>query len=258
MNDPKLMDIRKRIYVIDIYDIDNRGDGKNIKLWGIERPYLREFLKFCMFNARNIIVWTAGIRPYAEKIVKHIFRGIGYPSIIYSREHCVNIGSTDNPQYTKPISKLINSNYNKIHKTINMNNTIIIDDRIDYIQPNFSNAIVIPPYNPVPTIDSIRNTDIALLKIMTWFNNPSIRNSIDIKSSKKDNIFMINPSDIVCVYSIDETNNINDIDNNTTLTDNSEIREKIFTNLLIDPIITPDIEILNINNNLYKTSITVP
>ncbi len=228
MKDPKLIDLRKRIYVIDIKDVNGKGNGGNSQIWGIERPHLREFLKYWIYNATNIIIWTAGIEPYAAAIVKHIFRGIGKPTMVLSRKDCVNVGSKSNPMYTKPIMKLVNSNYNKTYKNIAMENSFIIDDRIDYVMPNFSNAVVIPPYKPSPNINSLRMQDTALLKIMTWFNSPTIRQSQDIRIVKKDDIFVLQPHQLVCDYSFEHKDDLSII------------------NMLIDPTIKIE-DIHNIN-----------
>ena len=229
MNDPKLIDLRKRIYVIDIKDVNGRGNGGSSQIWGIERPHLREFLKYMMYNVNNLIMWTAGIEPYAQAIVKHIFRGIGKPTMVLSRKDCVNVGTKSNPMYTKPIMKLVNSNYNKVYKNITMENSFIIDSRIDYVMPNFTNAIIIPPYSPTPNVDSLRMQDTALLKIMTWFNSPNIRNSPDIKTVKKDDIFVMEPHQLVCDYSF------NDMDDDS----------------LINMLVNPTIKIEDIHNMNY-------
>lgn len=202
MKNPQLMDLRQRLYVLNINDVGQKGDGRKSKLWGIERPYLSQFLKFLTIYCREVIVWTAGVPSYAKAVVNHIFRGIKKPAIIYARTECENEGSSTNPHYTKPISKLINSNYNKINKVMNESNTMIIDDRLDYVKPNFSNAILIPPYNPSPTIDNLRESDTALLKIMTWLNDRSIRYVHDVRSLAKDNIFTI--TQLICTFNFED------------------------------------------------------
>lgn len=202
MKNPQLMDLRQRLYILNINDVGQKGDGKKSKLWGIERPHLNQFLKFLTIYCREVIVWTAGIPSYAKAVVNHIFRGIKKPTVVYARTECENEGSITAPHYTKPISKLINSKYNQINKNITESNTIIIDDRLDYVKPNFLNAILIPPYNPSPTIDSLREPDTALLKIMTWLNDYSIRYSRDVRSLPKDNIFTINK--FICNFNFDD------------------------------------------------------
>ncbi len=203
MHDPKLIDLRQRLYVLNINDVGERGNGqKSPLLWGVERPYLQEFLTFLGMYCRELIVWTAGMPPYAKAIVNHIFRGLPKPKVVYARTECVNEGTVNSPHYTKPISKLINSPYNQLHQIMDESNTMIIDDRLDYVKPNFSNAIIIPPYTPAPTIENLRQSDTALLKIMTWLNDQSIRQAPDVRVLPKEHIFTI--THLVCSYSFDD------------------------------------------------------
>lgn len=224
--DPQFNKIRNRIYYLNIPDIGGKGSGIHGQVWGIERPYLKDFLTYLVYNFKTIIVWSAGIEPYVHAIVNHIFKGIGRPNIIYSRKQCLNVGTERDKRYTKPISSLIDSNWNLRNRKINMKNTFIIDDRIDYVQKNFSNAIVIPPYSPSTTVESMSIMDKALLRIMTWMNNDDFRQSKDIRYLPKDGIFTLPSDQLICTFDM-------------TISDPSNLseREKKFINLLFDPAI---------------------
>lgn len=58
---PKHLHLRKRIYRLKMYDvIDKKGNGVITELWGITRPYLKEFLIMCFNYFRIVAVWSAG------------------------------------------------------------------------------------------------------------------------------------------------------------------------------------------------------
>lgn len=197
LTDPRAIKLRKRIYILNINDLYGRGDGKVTQIWGIMRPGLRKFLKFC-FNYFNIVtVWSAGIPKYVHAAVNSIFKGLPKPNVIFSRPDCLNEapkGSRD-LILSKPIEKMINYN-SKLKELMNLSNTFIVDDRIDYVKFNFNNGIIIPPYNPSPTIESFKLKDYALIKIIIWLLRQDTMNAQDVRFIKKDNIFTIPMGDV--------------------------------------------------------------
>nr|QBK90034.1 MAG: ctd-like (NLI interacting factor-like) phosphatase [Pithovirus LCPAC101] len=194
MKDSKYLDIRRRIYKIKMLDIDGDrdGSGKHAKMWGVERPYLKEFLTFCFSYFDIVAVWSAGVYKYVHEIVRHIFKDIGEPHIIFTREDC-KVEKDGN--LTKPISKMIEK-VNEMNKFMNTMNTFIVDDRFDTFQYNYNNGILIPPYNPKSTIKGLREGDKALLRFMTWLTEKNVHQSIDIRSLEKDRIFNLPASRI--------------------------------------------------------------
>lgn len=191
LTDPRYIDLRRRIYVLNIVDLYEKGDGETIQMWGIIRPGLRKFLKFCFSYFKYVIVWSAGVTKYVNAAVDYIFKGFPRPHVVASRPECLNEGTEKDMILTKPITRLIEL-VPELKDKINLENTYIIDDRIDYVKFNFDNGIIIPPYNPSPTIHSLRVEDYALAKIMIWLIEPDIMFSKDIRKTKKNgNIFSL-------------------------------------------------------------------
>lgn len=190
MTDPKYLDLRERIYMLNIIDLYNKGDGSTVQMWGIIRPGVVDFLRFCFSYFKIVAVWSAGVEKYVHAAVDFLFtkNKLPRPNIIFSRGECLNEGTVENMILTKPIKSMIDSSL-YLKDLMKMNNTFIIDDRIDYVKYNFQNAIVIPPYDPSPTIESMRNEDHALEKIMSWLLDPKVMFSKDVRKTRKDNIF---------------------------------------------------------------------
>ena len=194
-SDPKLLDLRRRTYIIHEFDmITARGTkglnrkGKKSIMWGIERPHLHEFLRFCFNYFKKVAVWTAGTKPYAFAIVNKIFKDLPQPHIIYSREDCKynNLGL-----YHKPLLHMIN-NVPNLNTVMSLNNSFIIDDRTTNFTDNPNNGITIPPYDPYPTIAHMTLDDNRLLKLKEWFLSSKVKNSTDVRKLNKKYIFIDN------------------------------------------------------------------
>jgi hypothetical protein len=189
INDSQYLDIRSRIYKIKMLDIDGDkdGSGDHATMWGIERPYLREFLRFCFSYFDIVAVWSAGIYKYVHEIVRHIFKDIGEPHVIFTRNDC-KVEADGN--LTKPISKMI-SKIDELNKFMSPMNTFIVDDRFDTFKYNYDNGILIPPYHPRCTIKGLRGSDSALPRFMTWMLKNEVQQSVDVRSLDKNKIFSL-------------------------------------------------------------------
>src|SRR5579863_9678111 len=82
--DPKKIDLRDRCYVLDV---DN--DGVSETMWGIKRPHLNEFLKFCFGYFKVIVLWSAGIYEYVHAVKNEIFKYTNEPHAVLTRINCV-------------------------------------------------------------------------------------------------------------------------------------------------------------------------
>lgn len=186
---PKYYDLRQRIVRIFTYDITDSnnvtGKGEKSSLWGVIRPYLYEFLEYIFNNFSMVIVWSAGVKKYVDEIVRFIFRDFRMPDIVMSREDCVNKKGT----YEKPIMT-IPEKFPEFKNIITLNNTIIVDDRLDNFNSNPNNGILIPPYDPETTIEGLSSMkDDNLNKLMKWFETKEFKNSSDVRKLNKKNIF---------------------------------------------------------------------
>lgn len=173
------------------FEFTLQNGNSPMKICGVERPGLQEFLIFANKYFDSVIVWTAGIAEYAKMIVDHIYRDIPQkPKLIWSRGHCEGSGTETKP-YTKPLTKLENSRPDIVGQDI-LRRAIIIDDR-DYTgrDHNPQNQMLIPPFDPMPLDSTYGSTDDALYKVKNWLFWPEIKHAYDIKKSNKSRPFQV-------------------------------------------------------------------
>jgi len=172
-------------------------NGALSRTWGLYRPNIYEFLRFAKGYFRNIIVWSAGIDPYVNEIVKGLFleSGLPTPKVVWCRSNC----SIYQDIYHKPIHDLITYISNSPHSTLKIDPkwTIIVDDRLHTFMQNPNSGVLIPPYHPgnnrpgkIPTMeDLLDRSDDALLKLMEWLKRPEVMHAPDIRDMDKTKIF---------------------------------------------------------------------
>lgn len=212
-SDAKNLPIRNRLYNFVIEDfMAKRGEGTALSMWGITRPHLPEFLKFCFTQFRVVAVWTAGHEKYARAMCDYIFKDIKDPHVIYSRDHCVYTG----PNRTKPIQLMIDAEP-CLAKVMSLSNTFAVDDRATTFGANTENGILLPPYQPLShlhsneeaspsvvfqnllkegttnvlkeTLERLNEDDTTLLELMDWLRRPEVMRSKDVRALDKTNIF---------------------------------------------------------------------
>lgn len=213
-NDPQFLDLRTRTYMLNIDDIvEPQGSGIKTYLWGITRPYLYEFLKFCFSYFEVVAIWSAGVPKYVDAIVNFIFKDLPSPHLVFSRNRCIKYSDT----LTKPLQEMITFfNKENINGGMTLENTVLIDDRDDNFLFNPDNGILILPYSPLFDIVSMRENDICLLQLKYWFQQDLVIRSSSLQSLNKDYIFLnkININDLLL------NNNINDEFINDLIKDN--------------------------------------
>ena len=190
-NDPKKIDLRDRVYFLDI--ITDRNEGLSTSMWGIKRPNLEEFLNFCFEYFKLVIVWSAGTYEYVHTIVPELFKNTYEPHFILTRDNCIE----QNGKYTKPFYKLLNDipelyPYLNIESTTNgqiygFKNVIIIDDRSHSFYNDPNNGILIPLYEPSPEVNNIRQNETSFNKIMEYLKKNVDKD--DIRKLDKKEIF---------------------------------------------------------------------
>lgn len=176
VTNPRNVQIKDRIYTFEY------PEGNEVtKVWGVKRPYLRDFIYFCFCYFKNIYVWSAGKREYVNKIVKEIFMEFRSPDVILAQEDC-QPGDDKNPFY-KPLSKLCRQ-YN-----LDISKTYILDDNRGTFVFNEMNAINIPNYSPNPCLKYIKEKDPSLLQVINWLMLPHVINADDVRLLEKNIIF---------------------------------------------------------------------
>lgn len=126
---------------INKYDFDFMiGD---IKYYAKKRPNLDLFLGYIFKHFATVNVWTAATRPYAMHILNNIMtkEQILKLNYILARE---NLSIKSDGTFTKPLAKIFRSKSN--YKSLDPNNTIMIDDKRSATGDNLGNAIIVPPW----------------------------------------------------------------------------------------------------------------
>lgn len=184
---PELITLRKRIYSMQLDDVvDKKGKGIKTELWGITRPYVKEFLITCFSYFKIVAVWSAGQRKYVEAIVDYLFRDIKRPHVVFTYDDCEQ---SDNRILVKPLQKMIDT-VPGLNKYMSLENTFVVDDRAStFTNVNPNNGILIPPYKPLFDIKSLLADDIALRQLSLWFLHRDVMDANDVRILNKSNIF---------------------------------------------------------------------
>jgi hypothetical protein len=179
---PAYKDIMARSYRIKLNDPTTpKGTGVIYGCWGVTRPHALDFLRFAFRYFKAVIIWSAGVTEYVDEICRLLSRDLRPFDILYTRDDCVMEGEI----CTKPLAKLI-----KNHPEFgDLNNILIVDDKLDGCLDNPDNAIIIPPYRPKATVSSIRSDDDMLVRLQAWFETDEVINANDVRTLDKSNIF---------------------------------------------------------------------
>ena len=186
LHKPENRILRKRCRIVELVDgMDNigKGTGHVSTLLIILRPHVDEFLTFAKTYFRKIYIWSAGQHRYVKVIEKILFPhlefnkyGFSIPYEVFTNEDC--IFEKDGTTYKE-----------FIRRNIDLQTTLLIDDRSDCPSKNPKNGIQIPEYAPKITKTEILKDDDALLNLMKWFDSDNVRNSTDVRLLSKNNIF---------------------------------------------------------------------
>jgi len=179
---PRNAKLRSRIYYFDLIDVTEKiGTGSKTVLWGVLRPHVHTFLRFCHDYFENIIVWSAGQKKYVHAICDFLFQEFDkQPVVIFSYENC-EIGSN---YIYKTLSKFQNGEIN-----IPINTMYALDDYDATFSKNKDNGLHIPPYEPEFDYNGIMEDDKTLLNLMYWLTNPEVMNATDVRRLDKSPCF---------------------------------------------------------------------
>jgi len=191
ITDTKMQKHRKRIYSMNLKDVTSMpGEGEEMKLYGVYRPYLREFLDFCFEYFDNVIIWSAGKKKYVEKMCEIMFVDKKrQPMVIYSWDDT----KIYNDCIRKPLVNLYDDKRTK--GLLSEKNTFVIDDRDDTFGLNKSNGILIPEYEVDMSLEGLQTKDENLLKLMAWFLIKDVQDCTDVRPLNKKRIFTTSTND---------------------------------------------------------------
>lgn len=184
LNTPEMFKHRKRLYWQNINE-----DGDKQEIIGIMRPYLDEFLVYCLQTFKTVIVWSAGTKEYVNEVVRNIFRDIGSPDYILTRDDSeIKKDKKDKIISLKKNLSLIVDKINDI-KLVNMNNILLIDDNQDYVNSlEHGNYIRAVEYRPDDIDMENINDDKFLSQLITFFKSKEFQNCENIKILDKNSV----------------------------------------------------------------------
>lgn len=177
--------LKSRLFEYRVVDPNTSIEESTYRIYGIMRPWLKQFLIFCFVYFRNVIVWSAGQPRYVMKIVDILFRDIFPPLIIYTKDQ-TDIDD-DNTTY-KPLEKLFNDS-RLVSCNVNKKNTLIIDDKYETFSKNKLNGICIPAYEPGISFAELSTNDPSFIQLILWLQRDSIMKAGDVRVLDKSNIF---------------------------------------------------------------------
>lgn len=151
--------------------------------YGVKRPNVNLFLRFCFYYFRGVCVWSAGIKLYVDKIVEELFHDLPRPYIVFDRSDC---WVDENGDYYKPLEEMC-----KLIPEMNLSNTIILDDNPDTIKANVDNGMIVPPYQVTAKTESIEAEDRTFFNLMWYFMMDDVINCEDVRSLVPPNFMTI-------------------------------------------------------------------
>ena len=185
------MELKSRLYHLSIKDVmayedKNRGQGEITEMWGVERPGLKTFLRWCFTYFSVVGVWSAGKKPYVEAICQKIFvgKGIRSPDITLTYNDCTG-------HYQSPLKNLRALSESDAGRElgITLENVVLVDDRTYSFSATPENGILIPPYDPDLTIESLSQNNQDLIKLGHWFSQSDFFTSSNVRFLNKEHIF---------------------------------------------------------------------
>lgn len=133
-------------------------------MWGTRRPYVEDFLQSCYNHFDVVGVWSAGIKPYVEEIVKEVFYNNGFtPDFVWSKNDCVRTfhEESEKTMRQKPLSKLYSA-----FPHIDPNRTLLFDDNEWACEQDPLNHVMVPPW--CGDLETLHVEDQVLLKVARW------------------------------------------------------------------------------------------
>jgi TFIIF-interacting CTD phosphatase-like protein len=149
----EVLELRSRLYVIDV-----TAETGYQYIWGVKRPYVDEFIRFCFKNADYVIVWSAGVEDYVKQMIKILFTSAGHPEphFYFHRDHCFN----NEGDLIKPLFHL--HEFEEMLKDVSLPEMIILDNKESNFDFNVENGLLIDDYIP-KTIEEMLEDDRSLL-----------------------------------------------------------------------------------------------
>ena len=165
-------------------------NSTSIPMWTLLRPYIREFINFCLKYFTGVIIWSAGKSFYVHTIKSILFNNHLYqPIMVLTWDDTTFLKRGSTHIINKPLAKIFEH-----IPTANYTNTLVVDDRIDTFSLNQYNGILIPRFEP-RDIEEMTKDDTSLLLLMGWLCTREVLNCEDFRTLDKTSIFNKNVED---------------------------------------------------------------
>lgn len=113
---------------------------KMANYWLYERPYVRDFISFCLSHFR-VAVWTSSNEPYAHAVITHLFEQPEQLEFIWARQRCTVRMDHQRwePFYVKNLKKV---------KALGerLERIIMLDDSPEKLIHQYGNLVRISPF----------------------------------------------------------------------------------------------------------------
>lgn len=154
-SNPDYLHIKNSVYRIYIDDSYNTI---------VCRPHLETFLDFCLRTFEFICVYSAGTKKYVDEVVDLIFQI--RPDIVLCWDDVVK---GPNKSYHKSLDVVKDRIKSEYGVSLNVDDIIIIDDRLNNVRSYPNNAIIIKAFDPIDlnTVINILNEDNHLIDVIS-------------------------------------------------------------------------------------------
>lgn len=173
-----------RCYMLDFIDDDLPTGGQH-HMWGIRRPNLDTFLKYCFSHWDVVAVYTAATEDYAHRLCDLLFKE-NRPHYIFHRKDCMKVeiepGIED---HVKPIKKLLNDYPD--FRSHNFSKIVMLDNKASNFVCNPTFGLVIADYEPVSEVEGLHGDDKYLLAAIVTLERRRIVTKTAVESKKKKN-----------------------------------------------------------------------
>jgi len=195
-NTPKAVGVRHAIFGVEMNALHPEE-----RIYGVMRPGLVDFLNYAFTRFDYVILWSAGTSYYVNQITEYMFSKTDkMPDNVFSRPYCqeekekIQGEPTEEQKelgerlyHTKPLKKLYD-----VNPHIKLSNIFFLDDNPRTSQHNKTNHILIPRFEPEPTVDGVvraMDTDRCLYDLIAWLERPDVKAAQDIRKLDKSKIF---------------------------------------------------------------------
>ena len=189
---PETVGLRNSLFRLDFPDIEYEEE---VKMWGVVRPRLYEFLDFCFKHFRVVVVWSAGQHGYVHEAISQVWGKYHSPHIIFTARNCEyqclecsSYGTKYDDEckcggelrMVKPLEKFWN--HPKWGKYMSPENTVIIDDRNSVFRKcNPRNGIQLPKFEPEVSVEGICKDDDTFERLMDFFRSEKFVDAEDVR-----------------------------------------------------------------------------